>query len=128
MKRRLLTAVCAAALYAGAAQAEMVLHILHTNDVHSRIEEIDAFDSTCDAETSAAGECFGGVARIATKINELRDQITADGGHVIVLDAGDQYQGSLFYTTYKGEEVVEFMNAIGYDAMAIGNHEFDDGN
>lgn len=128
MKLRLLTAVSVAALLAGTAQAEMVLHILHTNDVHSRIEQINSFDSTCDEETAQAGECFGGIARIATKINELRDQITADGGNVIVLDAGDQYQGSLFYTTYKGEEVVEFMNAIGYDAMAVGNHEFDDGN
>jgi 5'-nucleotidase len=127
MTRGLLAAASAIALFAGTAQAEMVLDILHTNDVHSRIEPINAYDSTCDAETIAAGECFGGVARIATKINELRDQINADGGNVIVLDAGDQYQGSLFYSTYKGKDVVEFMNAIGYDAMAVGNHEFDDG-
>ena len=127
MTRRLLAAASAIALFAGTAQAETVLHILHTNDVHSRIEPISDRDSTCDAEQTAAGECFGGMARIATKINELRDQITAEGGNVIVLDAGDQYQGSLFYTTYKGTEVVEFMNAIGYDAMAVGNHEFDDG-
>ena len=127
MSCRLLAAVSAAALFAGAAQAETVLHILHTNDVHSRIESINAFDSTCDAETIAAGECFGGVARIASKVKELRDRIQPEGGNVIVLDAGDQYQGSLFYTTYKGKEVVEFMNAIGYDAMAVGNHEFDDG-
>lgn len=128
MKPGLLTAVSAIALCAGSVQAETVVHILHTNDVHSRIEAVNKYDATCDAETEAAGECFGGVARIATKVNELRDQITGEGGNVIVLDAGDQYQGSLFYTTYKGTEVVEFMNAIGYDAMAIGNHEFDDGN
>ncbi|WP_410217865.1 bifunctional metallophosphatase/5'-nucleotidase [Paracoccus sp. (in: a-proteobacteria)] len=127
MTRRLLAAASAIALFAGTAQAEMVLHILHTNDVHSRIEPINSSDSTCNEEQLAASECFGGVARIASKINELRDQIKAEGGNVIVLDAGDQYQGSLFYTTYKGKEVVEFMNAIGYDAMAVGNHEFDDG-
>lgn len=114
-------------MFAGTAQAETVLHILHTNDVHSRIEPINAYDSTCDDEAKAANECFGGMARIATKIAELRDSITAEGGTVIVLDAGDQYQGTLFYTTYKGQEVVEFMNLIGYDAMAVGNHEFDDG-
>lgn len=124
---RFLTVASVAALFAGTAQADMVLHILHTNDLHSRIEPINAYDSTCDAETEAAGECFGGVARIATKINELRDKITAEGGNVLVLDAGDQYQGSLFYTTYKGKDVAEFMTAIGYDAMALGNHEFDDG-
>lgn len=127
MTFRFLTAVSVAVLFSGAAQAEMVLHVLHTNDLHSRIEPINAYDSTCDAETLAAGECFGGVARVAVKINELRDKITAEGGNVIVLDAGDQYQGSMFYTTYKGKEVVEFMTAIGYDAMAVGNHEFDDG-
>lgn len=127
MSCRFLTAVSVAALFAGAAQAETVLHILHTNDLHSRIEAINAFDSTCDAETIAAGECFGGVARVAAKVKELRDRITAEGGNVIVLDAGDQYQGSLFYTTYKGKDVVEFMTAIAYDAMAVGNHEFDDG-
>lgn len=127
MSFRFLTAVSVAALFAGAAQAETVLHILHTNDLHSRIEPINKYDSTCDAETQAAGECFGGVARVAAKVKELRDQITADGGNVLVLDAGDQYQGSLFYTTYKGKDVAEFMTNIGYDAMAVGNHEFDDG-
>ncbi len=92
MTRRLLAAASAIALFAGTAQAETVLHILHTNDVHSRIEPISDRDSTCDAEQTAAGECFGGMARIATKIKELRDRITAEGGNVIVLDAGDQYQ------------------------------------
>lgn len=127
MSLRLLTAVSAAALFAGTAQAETVLHILHTNDLHSRIEAINEYDSTCDAETLAAGECFGGVARVAAKVKELRDRIRSEGGNVIVLDAGDQYQGSLFYMTYKGKDVAEFMTAIGYDAMAVGNHEFDDG-
>ncbi|MDB6181519.1 bifunctional metallophosphatase/5'-nucleotidase [Paracoccus fistulariae] len=127
MALRFLTAASVVALCAGSAQAETVLHILHTNDLHSRVEPINKYDSTCDEETKAAGECFGGVARVAAKVKELRDQITADGGNVLVLDAGDQYQGSLFYTTYKGKDVAEYMNAIGYDAMALGNHEFDDG-
>ncbi len=77
MPFRLLTAVSAAALFAGAAQAETVLHILHTNDLHSRIEAINEYDSTCDAEATAAGECFGGVARVAAKVKELRDRIRA---------------------------------------------------
>lgn len=127
MKTRLLLAASVAALSAGAAQADYVLNVLHINDLHSRIEAINAFDSTCDAETEAKGECFGGIARVGAKINELRDKITAEGGNVIVLDAGDQYQGSLFYTTYKGKDVAEFMSTIGFDAMAVGNHEFDDG-
>lgn len=125
MISRILTTTCALALTAGAASADFTLHIIHTNDLHSRIEPINRFDSTCNAEDNAAGECFGGIARVITKINELRDELS--GENVIVLDAGDQYQGSLIYTTYKGEVEAEFMEQIGYDVMAVGNHEFDDG-
>lgn len=104
-----------------------LLHILHINDLHSRIEEIGATDATCSAEAAEAGECFGGYARLATKIRERRAALDAEGVPHLTLDAGDQFQGSLYYTTYKGQAEVEFMNAIGFDAMAIGNHEFDDG-
>ena len=125
--RTLLASAGLLALSVGAAQAEYVLHVLHTNDFHSRIEPINKYDSTCDAETLEKKECFGGVARLAAAIKAKRDEIKAAGGNVIVVDAGDQYQGSLFYTTYKGKDTVEVMNAIGYDAMSLGNHEFDDG-
>jgi 5'-nucleotidase/UDP-sugar diphosphatase len=114
-------------LSAGAAHAEFTLDILHINDLHSRIQEIGSSDATCSAEDAAAGECFGGVARVKTKIDERREALTGENANVLVLDAGDQFQGSLFYTTYKGEAEAEFMNLIGFDAMAIGNHEFDDG-
>ncbi|MCE5974855.1 5'-nucleotidase C-terminal domain-containing protein [Sinirhodobacter sp. WL0062] len=127
MQTRFLASAAALALSAGTASADYTLHVLHINDMHSRIEEINKYDSTCSAEDSAEGKCFGGVARVATKINELRNAIKAEGGNVIVLDAGDQFQGSLFYTTYKGADTAEFMNKIGFDAMAVGNHEFDDG-
>lgn len=127
MTLRFLTAVSVTALFAGAAQAETVLHILHTNDFHSRIESINKYDSTCDTEGETAGECFGGSARFVTKIAELRKQFEEAGESVLLLDAGDQFQGSLFYTTYKGKAAAEFMNKLEYDAMAVGNHEFDDG-
>ena len=127
MSAKLLLSAAVLALGAGAAQADFTLHILHTNDVHSRIEPVNKFDSTCTEKDAAEDGCFGGVARLAAKINALRDQITAEGGHVIVLDAGDQSQGSLMFTTYKGVAEAEFMGAIGYDAMALGNHEFDNG-
>lgn len=127
MSARLFCSAAVLSLAAGAAEADFRLHVLHINDLHSRIEPVNAFDSTCDAETEARGECFGGVARLYTKINALRDAIRAGGGHVIVLDAGDQFQGSLMYTTYKGAVEAEMMERIGFDAMAVGNHEFDDG-
>lgn len=114
-------------LMAGAAHADYTLNILHINDLHSRIESINKYDSTCNAEGEAEGKCFGGIARVKTKIDERRAAISGEGGNVVVLDAGDQFQGSLFYTTYKGDAAVEFMNQMGFDAMAVGNHEFDDG-
>ncbi|WP_421857250.1 5'-nucleotidase C-terminal domain-containing protein [Oricola sp.] len=128
MKRILnlmLLSASALAIGAVAASADYTLHVIHINDLHSRIEPINKYDSTCNAEDNAEGKCFGGVARVATKINELRTELA--GQNVVVLDAGDQYQGSLFYTTYKGDSEAEFMEKIGFDVMAVGNHEFDDG-
>lgn len=127
MMIRVLSALAAIVLSAGVALADYTLHILHVNDLHSRIEPITRFDSTCAPADDAAGACFGGVARLATKVAELRDALRAQGRNVILLDAGDQFQGSLMYTTYKGAAEAEFMAAIGFDAMAVGNHEFDDG-
>ena len=114
-------------LTCGAAFADYTLNILHINDLHSRIESINKYDSTCSTEDEGEGKCFGGIARVKTKIDERRDSLTGEGANVLVLDAGDQFQGSLFYSTYKGKAAAEFMNGIGFDAMAVGNHEFDDG-
>lgn len=102
---------------------EYTLTVLHTNDVHARILQFNRFGSSCGEDDAAEGKCFGGVARRATKINEIR----AEGGNVILVDGGDQFQGTLFYTQYKGEAAQRFMNTLSYDAMAVGNHEFDDG-
>ena len=103
------------------------LTILHINDVHSRIQAINKYNSTCKPEEISAGKCFGGMARVKSAIDARRAALKKAGKHVITLDAGDQFQGSLFYTTYKGSVAVEVMNRIGFDAMAVGNHEFDDG-
>ncbi|SFK04651.1 bifunctional metallophosphatase/5'-nucleotidase [Celeribacter neptunius] len=125
MLKNILSTSAAMALMAGAAHADYTLHILHTNDLHSRIEPITKYDNTCGAEDNAEGKCFGGYARLATKVAEMRAEL--DGENVLLLDAGDQYQGSLMYTTYKGDVEAEMMEKIGYDVMALGNHEFDDG-
>lgn len=124
---RILLGTSALVMTAGAAMADYTLNILHINDFHSRQESINKYDSTCSAEEESKNECFGGIARVKTKIDERRAALSKDGGNVIVLNAGDEFQGSLFYTTYKGDDTAEFMNGIGYDVMALGNHEFDDG-
>lgn len=103
--------------------ADYTLNILHTNDVHARFEPINRFNSTCSVEDNAAGACFGGTARLATAIEAARDAAE----NPLLLDGGDQFQGTLFYTYYKGLLAAEMMNTLGYDAMVVGNHEFDDG-
>jgi len=123
MTIRLLSTVAVLALSAGAASADYTLTILHTNDFHARFEPISRFDSGCSAEDNTAGECFGGSARLVTAIAEAR----ARSNNSILVDGGDQFQGTLFYTYYKGKLAAEMMNKMGYTAMTVGNHEFDDG-
>ncbi|SFK08468.1 5'-nucleotidase [Pseudovibrio ascidiaceicola] len=125
MKKHLLgaTALLLSFGVSAPAMAEFDLTILHTNDFHSRIEPINKYDSNCSAKDDAKGKCLGGTARLETAIKERR----AAAKNSILVDGGDQFQGSLFYTYYKGKAAAEFMNTLGYDAMTVGNHEFDDG-
>ncbi|MEX0303705.1 MAG: bifunctional UDP-sugar hydrolase/5'-nucleotidase [Leisingera sp.] len=123
MIARILSSAAVLAVSAGMAAADYKLTILHTNDFHSRFEPINKYDSTCDAEDQAEGKCFGGTARLVTAIAEARKRAE----NSILVDGGDQFQGSLFYTYYKGRMAAEFMNKLGYDGMTVGNHEFDDG-
>ncbi|MBV1865268.1 MAG: 5'-nucleotidase/apyrase family protein [Rhodobacteraceae bacterium] len=117
------TTLAALALSAGTAVADYSLTILHTNDFHSRFEPISKYDSGCSEEKNAEGKCFGGTARLITAVGEAR----ARSNNAILVSGGDQFQGTLFYTYYKGKVAAEMMNKLGYDAMTVGNHEFDDG-
>nr|XP_033793675.1 5'-nucleotidase isoform X2 [Geotrypetes seraphini] len=95
------------------------LTLLHTNDVHARVEQSSRDSGRCAPHEG----CYGGVARRLSKVREVR----AREPHVLLLDAGDQYQGTVWFNYFKGEEAVRFMNYLQYDAMALGNHEFDNG-
>ena len=123
MIMRFMTTVAALAVTAGTAAADYTLTVLHTNDFHARFEPISKYDSGCSAEDNTAGECFGGSARLVSAIAEARTR----SNNSILVDGGDQFQGTLFYTYYKGKLAAEMMNKMGYDAMTVGNHEFDDG-
>lgn len=123
MHTRLMMGAAALALSATAAAADYKLTVLHTNDFHDRFEPISRFNSTCGAEDNAEGKCFGGAARLVTAINEAK----ARHDNVLLVDAGDQFQGTLFFQFYAGSVQAEVMNQLGYDAMAVGNHEFNNG-
>ncbi|KCV82078.1 Ser/Thr protein phosphatase/nucleotidase [Actibacterium atlanticum] len=124
MFTRLLAASTAAlALNAGAALADYSLTVLHTNDFHARFEPISKYNSGCREGDNAEGKCFGGSARLVTAVESAKARTN---NHILV-DGGDQFQGTLFYTYYKGKVAAEMMNKMGYDAMTVGNHEFDDG-
>ena len=121
--KRFLTSAAALAITSGMAAADYSITILHTNDFHSRFEPISKYDGPCSAEDNTAGACFGGTGRLVTAIKDAK----ARGNNTILVDGGDQFQGTLFYTYYKGMLAAEMMNKLGYDGMTVGNHEFDDG-
>lgn len=89
--------------------------ILHTNDVHSHIEPFPI--------DHPRNPNMGGVARRATLINQIR----AEQPNVLLLDAGDSFQGTPYFNYYGGEIEWKLMSMMKYDATTIGNHEFDNG-
>ncbi|KAK7108612.1 snake venom 5'-nucleotidase-like [Littorina saxatilis] len=105
----------------GCFAGEFTLTILHTNDVHAHYEEFNQFDQACDS--SKGEKCFGGYARIVSKVKSLRKL----NKNTLFLDGGDQYQGTPYFYKYGGNITSHFMNWAGYDVMALGNHEFDRG-
>lgn len=123
MMTRILASCAALALSTGAAIADYSITILHTNDFHDRFEPISRFNSGCKEEDNLEGKCFGGAARMVTAIADAK----ARHDNWLLLDAGDQFQGTLFFQYYKGDVQAEMMNKLGFDAMAVGNHEFNNG-
>ena len=91
------------------------LTVLHTNDQHSRIEP---FDSSYSRNPNQ-----GGFARRATLIQQIRNQEK----NVLLLDAGDIFQGTPYFNFYGGELEFKLMSMMGYDAATMGNHDFDNG-
>lgn len=91
------------------------LTILHTNDVHSYIEPF--------AANHPKFPNMGGVARRAALIQEIR----ATTPNVLLLDAGDIFQGTPYFNYYKGALEFKLMSKMGYDVATLGNHDFDNG-
>ena len=94
------------------AQKPLTLTILHSNDIHAHEEP-----------TAIKGKTYGGLARIATIIKQTR----AKEKNVILLNAGDVFQGTLYFNIFEGLSEAMILNKLGYSASCIGNHEFDKG-
>lgn len=101
--------------FAQDASKEVKLTILHTNDVHSRIEPFPMDGSRLQG--------LGGTARRSSLVSKIRNEEK----NVLLLDAGDMFQGTPYFNLFDGEVELEIMSKLGYDAGTFGNHEFDNG-
>ncbi len=99
-----------------AVQPEFIhLSIVHTNDMHSRIEPFPM-----DGGRNAGK---GGMSRRAALIEKIRQE----EGEILLLDSGDIFQGTPYFNYYGGELEFKLMSKMGYDAVTLGNHDFDGG-
>jgi len=118
--------LCAAIIGARAANGQEAdyyyLDIIYSNDVHGGIMPTGA--SFMNPEFPPP---LGGGGSFANYVKQRREKMKELGGKLLLLDAGDCYSGTPIGTKTKGQAVVNFMNMIGYDAMVVGNHEFDKG-
>jgi len=113
MRLRPVVALITLAFLGGSAiAADFTLTVLHNNDVHARVEPAKVRNTE-----------YGGYARLATLVRRLR----ATEPNPILLSAGDVFQGTLYFNVYEGLADLAAMNAIGFQAMTVGNHEFDRG-
>ena len=100
---------------AGQKEKKKGLVILHTNDQHSRIDPFPANHPKYPG--------MGGFAKRAAYIDAIRKE----GKEVLLLDAGDVFQGTPYFNFYGGELEFRLMSMMGYDAMTLGNHDLDNG-
>ncbi|MEI6065059.1 MAG: bifunctional metallophosphatase/5'-nucleotidase, partial [Pseudanabaena sp. ELA748] len=99
-----------------AQESRFSLRILHTNDHHAHLEPVKFGD-----------RLLGGIARRRTLIDQIRTESKNNQEPLLLLDAGDIFQGTLYFNQYLGQADLDFYNALNYDAGTIGNHEFDRG-
>jgi 5'-nucleotidase len=101
--------------------AAYALSVLHINDHHSRLQPDTGTNLLLDGRSTRVE--IGGFPRVVAKMNELQNS----SANVIKLHAGDAITGTIFYSLFKGEADADLMNRVCFDAFALGNHEFDDG-
>lgn len=100
-------------IFLGLACADYNLNVLHVNDIHAHFEQSDKYNSECRPAAAAEDKCFGGTARLCTKVKQLRHTLD----NVILLHAGDQFQGTLWFNYYAGNASKHFGDTLQYDVM-----------
>ena len=115
----LILTACAPAHHKATPDDGLELRLLHVNDTHAFLAGIDDRMNAC----FEASDCRGGLARINAAIRAARQE----QDNIIALDAGDQFQGTLFYSVNKWPMIAAADALLPYDAMTLGNHEFDEG-
>ncbi len=96
--------------------------VIFTNDVHGGIDQSEATFINPDFPPQ-----LGGGAVAGRYILQQREEARRNGWGFLLIDAGDIYQGTPLGTLTEGVAIIEYMNAVGYDLMALGNHDFDNG-
>lgn len=105
------------------------LRVAHINDTHSYFDPTSLqLELTIGQQQYAPFVSAGGIARIKTRAEQLKQQALQDKRGFVFLHAGDCFQGTLYFSLFKGEANAVMLNQLGLDAMAVGNHELDMGN
>jgi len=99
--------------------------ILQTSDVHHHASGYGPFIDYTPGDTADNDSVLGGYARLATVINEIRAEQAEEGVPVLLLDSGDFFMGTTYDLTAGDPIALKFMQLMGYDAVTLGNHEFD---
>jgi 5'-nucleotidase len=106
--------------------------IAHINDTHSYLEPSIVEINIAPQEANSAGDnpfvSLGGFARIKTRVDQLKAQAKSTGREFLFLHAGDCFQGTLYFSLFKGIADADMLNRLEIDAMVLGNHELDLGN
>ena len=104
-------------------------YLAHINDTHSHFDEtalplrLALLDGACDIRLHC-----GGFPRLASFIKQARQRAISEQMPLFLLDAGDSFQGTLYFSCFKGQANAALLNQLGIDAMVVGNHELDTGN
>lgn len=108
----------------------MKVTFAHVGDTHAHFEEqvVQIGLPDQNGKLTPTFAYAGGYPKLKTKVDQLRQKASTEGKGFLLLHSGDAFSGTLYFSVFKGQLDADFMNYFQFDAMALGNHEFDLGN